>query len=181
MDEQNAFLHGDLEEDVYMKMPPGFKADDPSKVCKLRKSLYGLKQAPRCWFAKLSNALLQFGFVQSRFDSSLFTFLKGDDSLRVLIYVDDLIISCSNLDMLVKFKKYLSECFKMKDLGKAKYFLGIEVSRGKSGIFLSQRKYALDIVNDAGLLGCQPLSIPMEQHHSLLSDDGPLYDKPYQF
>ena len=181
MDVQNAFLHGDLEEEVYMKMPPGFKADDPSKVCRLRKSLYGLKQAPRCWFAKLSNALLQFGFVQSCSDYTLFTFIKGNDSLRVLIYVDDLIISCNNLDMIVKFKKYLSDCFKMKDLGNAKYFLGIEVSRGKSGIFLSQRKYALDIIEDAGLLGCQPLSIPVEQNHSLLSDDGPLYENPYQF
>lgn len=148
MDVHNAFLHGDLEEEVYMKLPLGFKADDPTKVCKLRKSLYGLKQVPRCWFAKLSTALLQFRFVQSRSDYSLFTFIKGDDSLRVLIYVDDLIISCSKLVMLEKFKKYMSECFKMKDLGKAKYFLGIEVSRGTSGIFLSQRKYALDIVPD---------------------------------
>lgn len=181
MDVHNAFLHGDLEEEVYMKLPPGYKADDPTKVCKLRKSLYGLKQAPRCWFAKLSNALLEFGFVQSYSDYSLFTLIKGDESLRVLIYVDDLIICCSNLEMMSRFKTYLSECFKMKDLGKAKYFLGIEVARSKSGIFLSQRKYALDIVADTGLLGCQPLSIPVEQNHTLLSDDGPMCEIPGRF
>ena len=63
MDVHNDFLHGDLEEEIYMQLPPGFKASDPSKVCRLRKSLYGLKQSPRCWFTKLSKALLSFGFI----------------------------------------------------------------------------------------------------------------------
>ena len=85
--------------------------------------------------------------------------------------------------MLVKFKEYLSKCFRMKDLGRAKYFLGIEVSRGSSGFFLLQRKYALDIITDAGLLGCQPLSVPVEQNHMLLSVDPsePLHDDPVRF
>lgn len=181
MDVCNAFLHGDLEEEVYMRLPPGYKTDDPTLVCKLRKSLYGLKQAPRCWFAKLSQALLKFGFIQSYEDYSLFTYIRGEDSLRVLIYVDDLIICCNNLGMLVKFKEYLSNYFRMKDLGKAKYFLGIEVSRGTGGFFLSQRKYALYIIADAGLLGCKPLSIPVEQNHTLLSDKSPFYEEPVRF
>ena len=73
MDVHNAFLHGDLEEEIYMKPPPGFQPSDPSLVCKLHKSLYGLRQAPRCWFSKLSTALLKYGFVQCRKDCSSHT------------------------------------------------------------------------------------------------------------
>ena len=127
MDVHNAFLHGDLEEEVYMRMPPGFQSDDPNKVCRLRKSLYGLKQAPRCWFEKLTKALKGFGFVQSYEDYSLFSYVKGEKCIRVLIYVDDLIVAGNDLSMIAKFKKHLSDCFHMKDLGKAKYFLGIEL------------------------------------------------------
>lgn len=144
-------------------------------------SLYGLKQAPRCWFAKLTNALKSFGFRQSYSDYSLFTYIKGGKSLRVLVYVDDLVVAGNNLVMLEKFKGYLSKCFKMKDLGKLKYFLDIEVARGPEGMFLSQRKYALDIITEAGLLGCKPVSTPMEQNHRLLSDQGPLYKDPARF
>lgn len=181
MDVHNAFLHGDLEEEVYMQMPLGFETDGPGRACRLRKSLYGLKQSPRCWFAKLTSALKKFGFKQSYSDYSLFRFIKGDSSVRVLVYVDDLIIAGNNLSMMMKFKAYLSECFKMKDLGKAKYFLGTEIARGPQGMFLTQRKYALDIIAEAGLLGCKPVATPMEQNHRLLSEEGPAYENPSRF
>jgi len=92
MDVHNAFLHGDLKEDIYMKPPPGFKTTDPSLVCKLKKSIYGLKQAPRCWFEKLSTSLLKFGFTQSKKDYSLFTSIRGSKVLHVIVYVDDVVI-----------------------------------------------------------------------------------------
>lgn len=69
--------------------------------------------------------------------------------------------------MIQKFKDYLSRCCSMKDLGRLKYFLGIEVSRGAEGFFLNQRKYALDIVEDTGNLGCRPAATPLEQNHNL--------------
>ncbi|KAL6311609.1 hypothetical protein AAG906_003470 [Vitis piasezkii] len=108
MDVHNAFLHGDLEEEVYMKLPPGFERSDPNLVCRLRKSLYGLKQAPRCWFAKLVTTLKGYGFLQSYSDYSLFTYTKGNVQINVLVLSRD--------------------CFKMKDLGVLKYFIGIEVA-----------------------------------------------------
>lgn len=88
----------------------------------------------------------------------------------MLIYVDDLVIAGNDLGMLTTFKAYLSECFHMKDLGKIKYFLGIEIARGPLCMFLSQRKYALDIIAEAELLGCNPVSSPMEINHKFLSD-----------
>lgn len=138
MDVSNAVLHGDIKEEVYMRLPPGFKISDPSKVWRLKNSLYDLKHVPRCWFAKLTNALLKYGLVQYYADYSLLTFFKGDIQLRVLIYEDDLIISCNDLAILEKFKVYLTTCFHMKDLSRVKYFLGIEVARVASGIFYTE-------------------------------------------
>ena len=175
MDVSNAFLHGDLEEEVYMRLPPGFQSKHQNKVCRLRKSLYGLKQAPRCWFEKLTKALTSFGFVESYEDASLFIFVKDGRSIRVLIYVDDLIVAGNDLEMIKRFKAYMSKCFLMKDLGRAKYFLGIKIARGPLGIFLSQRKYALDIVNENGMLGCKPVSTPMEINNKLLAAKRPLF------
>ena len=122
MDVHNAFLHGNLQEEVYMKLPPGFQIISPGKVYKLRKSIYGLKQAPRCWFAKLSAALLKYDFTQSYADYSLFSLCRETLHLHVLVYVDDLIISGNNSAELQRFKTYLHQCFHMKDLGKLKYF-----------------------------------------------------------
>ncbi|CAH9079365.1 unnamed protein product, partial [Cuscuta epithymum] len=181
MDVHNAFLHGDLAEEVHMRPPPGFSSTRPGLVCRLRKSLYGLRQAPRCWFAKLATALKQYGFLQSYSDYSLFTLRKEDVQLHVLIYVDDLIIAGNNSAALSRFKTYLHSCFHMKDLGVLKYFLGIEVARGADGIFLCQRKYILDIISEAGLLGAKPSSFPMEQNHSLALVTGDLLADPESY
>ena len=164
-----------------MRLPPGFTHSDPRKVCRLRKAIYSLNQAPRCWFAKLSNVLIEFGFVQAYSDYSLFTYTKGKNEVRVLIYVDDLVLASNDLDFLNKFKAYLGYCFRMKDLDKFKYFLGIQVARADEGIFLSQRKYTLDIIKDCCLLGAKHVSIPVEQNHHLASDKGPLFSDPKQY
>ncbi|KAL9447401.1 hypothetical protein AB3S75_014963 [Citrus x aurantiifolia] len=181
MDVHNAFLHGDLAEEVYMQLPPGFSTTSSGKVCRLRKSLYGLRQAPRNWFAKLAGALKSFGFDQSYADYSLFTFVRHDISIHVLVYVDDLIIAGNNTTAISAFKAYLSRCFHMKDLGALKYFLGIEISRGPTGMFLSQRKYTLDILAETGLLGAKPARSPIDQNHRLALDDGPMYSDPVRY
>lgn len=181
MDVHNAFLHGDLDEEVYMKLPPGFECSDPNMVCRLRKSLYGLKQAPRCWFAKLVTTLKEYGFLQSYSDYSLFTYTKTGIQINVLVYVDDIVISGNDSAALCTFKSYLSDCFKMKDLGPLKYFLGIEVARSSAGLFLYQRKYTLDIISEAGLLGAKPSGFPIEQNHKLGLASGDLLEDPESY
>ncbi|GJY27053.1 retrovirus-related pol polyprotein from transposon RE2, partial [Tanacetum coccineum] len=155
MDVHNAFLHGDLEEEVFMKLSPGLNKGKHGEACKLQKSLYGVRQAPCCWFSKLSSALKNYGFVQSYLDYSLFTLRQNKVQLNVLVYVDDLFISGNDSKAITQFKTYLSDCFHMKDLGTLKYFLGVAVARAQDGMFLCQRKYALDIICKAGLLSAK--------------------------
>lgn len=181
MDVYNAFLYGDLEEEVFMRLPPGFRTDDKNKVCRLRKSLYRLRQAPRCWFAKLAKVLKEYGFVQTALDYSLFIFDKDGIQIHVLVYVDDLIITGSSHEVIAAFKNYLSSCFHMKDLGILKYLLGLEVARNALGIYLCQRKYVLDIITEAGLLGANPVSFLLDQNHRIASASGDMILDPSRY
>ena len=96
LDVQNAFLHGVLEEEVYMKQPPGYESlEFPNYVCKLDKAIYGLKQAPRAWYSRLSAKLLKLGFVASKLDTSLFIYKHSGVTLYMLVYVDDIIVTGS--------------------------------------------------------------------------------------
>lgn len=183
LDVTNAFLHGMLDEEVYMSVPPGFsipshvldKYPGQKLVCRLLKSLYGLKQAPRQWFIALSSALLSFGFVQTNGDSSLFVFARGDDLILLLIYVDDMIMTGNNAILMSQVTEFLSTHFKIKDLGPLSFFLGIQVTKTTDGFFMNQQKYVMDILKDFVYLKPQSAVVPMEQHHELLKDtDSPL-------
>ncbi|KAF5472256.1 hypothetical protein F2P56_008991, partial [Juglans regia] len=182
LDVNNAFLHGDLNEEVYMQLPPGYSSPTDPRVCKLKKSLYGLKQASRQWFSKLSSSLLQFGFVQGKSDSSLFIKHNSNSFIALLIYVDDVILASNNLADIVNIKRFLHDSFTIKDLGELKYFLGIEVARSTKGITLCQRKYALDILQDSGFSGCKPVAFPMESTLKLSANDSsPPLTNPAQY
>ena len=178
LDVNNAFLNGDLYEDVYMQLPPGFGGTGENRVCKLHKSLYGLKQASRQWFIKLSNALKAAGFTQSWSDYSLFVRRRQGNFTALLVYVDDVILAGNNLEDINAVKTFLSNCFKLKDMGVLRYFLGIEVARSKQGLVLCQRKYALEILEDSGFLGAKPAKCPIEYNTSLSKEDGTLLTEP---
>ena len=131
-----------------MEMPPGFEdSKTERKVCKLKKSLYGLKQSPRAWFERFTRSMLKYGFQQSQGDHTLFIKHSPLGKVTVLIvYVDDIVLTGDDAEEMQVLKEYLAKEFEIKDLGCLKYFLGIEVARSKQGIFISQRKYVIDLL-----------------------------------
>ncbi|KAH9741647.1 protein kinase domain-containing protein [Citrus sinensis] len=169
LDVKNAFLHGDLEEEVYMDPPLGFEnMFERGKVCKLEKSLYGLKQSPRAWFDRFTRFILKCGYRQIHSDHTMFLKHGKEDKLAVfIVYVDDIILIGNNIDEIERLKMLLTKEFETKDLGYLKYFLEIEVARSRKGIFLSQRKYILDLLEETGMLGCKPSDVPIESNHRL--------------
>ncbi|EOY00276.1 Cysteine-rich RLK (RECEPTOR-like protein kinase) 8, putative [Theobroma cacao] len=173
-DVNNAFLDGDLAEEVYMEIPQGYsiKGEYPNSsskmVCRLHKSLYGLKQASRQWNAKLTASIVKYGFKQSTSDYSLFTMRTiNGDFVALLVHVDDIFIASNSTQTEFDVKNFLSSQFKLKDLGKVKYFLGLEVARSPEGISICQRKYTLDLLEEYGLLGPKPVSTPIDYNHRL--------------
>jgi len=181
LDVQNAFLHGSLHEEVYMALPPGLCRQGETGVCRLNKSLYGLKQASRNWFSTFSDVIQKAGYQQSKADYSLFTKQQGSSFTTLLIYVDDILLTGNDLREMNHLKACLLKCFRIKDLGDLRYFLGIEFSRSKEGIYMTQWKYALDILQNVGLTGARPNSFPMEQNLKLLTDDGDLLKEPTKY
>ncbi|CAL2246554.1 unnamed protein product [Prunus armeniaca] len=177
LDVHNAFLHSDLHEEIYMTPPPGLWRQGENIICHLNKSLYGLRQASRQWFAKFSEVIQAVGYVQSRAYYSLFTCKQRKSFTALLIYVD-ILITGNDVAVINCLKQFLNTRFKIKDL---EFFLGIEVSRSKKGICISQRKYTLDILKDGGVLGAQPISFPMEQNTKLASDTRELLKDPSKY
>jgi hypothetical protein len=168
--------NGDLAEEVYMHPPPGYD-HPPHTVCRLRRALYGLKQAPRAWFSKFSSVVAQQGFVPSADDSALFLRTTGAGIILILLYVDDMIITGDDLSGIRDLQLFLSQNFEMKDLGQLNYFLGLEVTLGSDGYYLSQAKYASDLLSKAGLTDSKTCSSPLEPNLRLLATDGePLRD-----
>ncbi|RVW98450.1 Retrovirus-related Pol polyprotein from transposon RE1 [Vitis vinifera] len=138
---------GSLREEVYLEQPPGFVAQgEYGKVCRLKKALYGLKQSPRAWFGKFSKEIQAFGMNKSEKDHSVFYKKSAAGIILLVVYVDDIVITGNDHAGISDLKTFMHSKFHTKDLGELKYFLGIEVSRSKKGMFLSQRKYVLDLL-----------------------------------
>ena len=181
MDVKNAFLHGDLHEEVYMQPPLGIKVP-LGHVCRLRKALYGHKQAPRAWFERYSSVIQAAGFSPSEHDPALFIHTSNHGRTLLLLYVDDMLITGDDVVGYIDFvKKKLSEQFKMSDLGSLSYFLGIEVEHTDDGYYISQQKYTQDLILRSGLTDTRIAATPMELHLQLRPTDGTPLEDPSRY
>ncbi|KAJ9566768.1 hypothetical protein OSB04_002734 [Centaurea solstitialis] len=177
MDVKNAFLNGDLSEEVYMTPSPGVSLPT-GHVCRLRKTLYGLKQAPRAWFEKFSTTVISLGFSASNYDSGLFTRTTDAGTILLLLYVDGMIITGSDSAGITILKQSLSASFEMKDLGNLHYFLGLEILSDSAGTYLCQAKYTPDLISRAGITDQKVVSTPLEPNLHLTQNAGPPLKDP---
>jgi hypothetical protein len=182
LDVKNAFLHGTLSETVYCSQPTGF-ADSafPKHVCRLNKSLYGLKQAPRAWYSRFASFLISLGFTEAKSDTSLFIYSRGTEIVYLLLYVDDIVLTASSQQLLLRVIAALKKEFAMKDLGPLHHFLGISVQRQKDSVLLSQRQYTLDILARHGMSDCKPCSTPVDTCAKVSADGGPPIADPTSY
>ena len=146
-----------------MDFPPRCMSSEKQgqKVCRLKKSLYRLKQSPRAWFGRFTKSMRDFGYHQSNSDHTLLLKKQHGKITTLIVYVDDMVVIGNDPEERKALQNYLSKEFEMKDLGPLKYFLGIEVSWSNTRIFLSQRKYALDLLQETGMSGCHPVDTPI--------------------
>ena len=177
LDVSTAFLHGNLQEQVYSQQPTGFvNPQCPDDVCLLSRSLYGLRQAPRAWFERFVAHVTSLGFAQSKADSSLFVYHRNGEMAYLLFYVDDMILSASSTRLLQHVIARLHDAFAVKDMGQVHHFLGISVRRNREGFFLSQGQYAEEILERAGMKNCKPVATPADTRQKASATDGKLID-----
>jgi hypothetical protein len=139
----------------------------------MNRSLYGLKQAPQAWYSRFASYLASIGFVVAKSDMSLFIYRRGDDTVYLLLYVDDIVLTASTANLLHRMIVALQREFAMKDLGPLHHFLGITGERRPQGLFLHQCQYAIDILERAGMSDCKPCSTPVDTQAKLSEDDEP--------
>ena len=173
MDVKLAFLDGELKEEVYVEQPRGYEVKGKEeKVYRLNKVLYGLKHAPRAWNSKSDSYFQNSGFQKSPHEPALYFKKNEVDFIIVCLYVDDLIYFGSNHHLLAYFKHSMMRNFEMTDLGIVKYFLGMQVKQGREEIFISQEKYAADIMKKFYMKDCKVVSSHMALNEKFDSNDG---------
>ncbi|KAL0446127.1 UNVERIFIED_CONTAM: Retrovirus-related Pol polyprotein from transposon RE1 [Sesamum latifolium] len=141
-------------------------------VDKWKKAICDLKQSPRIWFDKFSRIIGEFGFSWCQADHLVFLQTKGSSTVVLAVYVDYIMITGSDVIGIEEAKTYLQKHFVTKDLGRPRHFLGIEIAHSKHGVSLSQRKYACDLLQEAGLLGTKPVDTHMDSNPDIWNDDG---------
>lgn len=162
LDIDSAYLYGELDEEIYMKQPEGFvDAKHPDWVLRLKRALYGLKQSGRVWNSEIHRYLLGLGFVQNPADPCIYSIIHKDGTKSYLgLYVDDIIICCCGRDYMNWIVMKLEKKYGVKDLGLAKWILGVAIEQKPGRIVLSQTTYTKSILEEFGMLECHPLSTP---------------------
>ncbi|KAE8679209.1 Retrovirus-related Pol polyprotein from transposon TNT 1-94 [Hibiscus syriacus] len=176
LDVKTAFLHGNLEEEIYMLQPEGFEEDEKKNlVCRLNKSLYGLKQAPRCWYKRFDSFIMCLGYNRLTDPCAYFKRSGDNDFVILLLYVDDMLVAGPNKDHIEELKAQLAREFEMKDLGSANKILGMQIHRDRSNrkIWLSQKKYLKKILSRFNMQDCKPISTPLSINFKLSSSMSP--------
>ncbi|GJZ51548.1 putative ribonuclease H-like domain-containing protein [Tanacetum coccineum] len=172
MDVKSAFLHGKIEEEVYVCQPPGFEDPDfPDRVYKVEKALYGLHQAPRAWYETLLTYLLDNGFQRGKINKTLFIRMDKGDILLVQVYVDDIIFGSTKKSLCTEFEKMMHKKFQMSSMGELTFFLGMQVKQKEDKIFITQDKYVTEILKKFGFTDVKTVSTPMETQKPLLKDE----------
>jgi hypothetical protein len=179
MDVKSDFLNGIIQEEVYVRQPPGFENPKyPNRVYKLSKDLYGLKQALRAWYARLKTFFLEHGYVMGCVDKTLFTLNHGTAFFLVQIYVDDIIFGGSFHTLVSRFQEMIESEFQMSMMGDITFFLGIQVKQTKQGTFVHQAKYTNDLMKKLNMAELKPMSTPLSTATSLGPDeDGEVVDQ----
>ncbi|XP_019084316.1 PREDICTED: uncharacterized protein LOC109125954 [Camelina sativa] len=182
LDVNNAFLQGELKEEVYMAQTEGFvDPDKPDYVCRLRKPIYGLKQAPRACYLSLKNHLLHTCFTNSHADTSLFVKKCGSSFVYVLVYVDDILVTGSYFVLVVQTLASFADRFSIKDPTDLTYFLGIEATRTKAGLHLKQRKYIVDFLAKNNKHNAKPVATQIATSPKLTKHGGTILGDPTQY
>lgn len=140
-------------------------------VYKLTKALYGLRQALRAWYAKLNQCLEGLGLKRCPYENAVYTRGKGDDSLIIAVYVDDILVTGAKVAIIEEFNLEMGVKFEMTDLGMLSYYLGIEVQQNQSHIVLKQSPYAKKIIEKAGMKDCNPTKYPLDPKDQICKDE----------
>ncbi|KAE8711123.1 hypothetical protein F3Y22_tig00110303pilonHSYRG00264 [Hibiscus syriacus] len=180
LDVKTAFLHGDLEEEIYMRQPEGFiEVGKKNLVCRLKKSLYGLKQAPRQWYKKFDSFMSSRGFTRCQADHCCYIKRFDNSFIILLLYVDDMLVAGSDMQEIINLKQKLSKQFAMKDLGAAKQILGMRIKRDtKSGtLILSQAEYINKVLSRFNMQDAKPVSTPLGVHFRLSKEQSPMMEE----
>ncbi|KAL0298331.1 UNVERIFIED_CONTAM: Retrovirus-related Pol polyprotein from transposon TNT 1-94 [Sesamum radiatum] len=172
MDVKTAFLYGELEEEIYMNQPEGFVAHgNERKVCKLVKSLYRLKQAPKQWHEKFDQTILAFGFTVNENDKCIYCKVKGDRIIILCLYVGDILLIGSCIEIITETKSFLKNKFEMKDMGEADVILGIKLIRSTDGIAISQSHYIEKIIEKFGYQNSRIAKRPYDSSVALFKNE----------